>query len=111
MKKLSVFILIFACLLTLTGCGREAARPTDRRPMILHDGVLYLDTGKAMPAEIDPSAIIGEINSTVKQSEIPTEDGQSNFGCVGSLYAMCEGGLAVMVYNEWHLFEAEEQSD
>ena len=42
---------------------------SDRRPMIMVNGDMYLDTGKEVSVEIDESAIIREISSSVDQSE------------------------------------------
>ncbi|MBQ5818677.1 MAG: glycosyl hydrolase 115 family protein [Bacteroides sp.] len=36
---------------------------TDLRPMLFADGTVWMDTGRAVPAEIDPSAILGEAMS------------------------------------------------
>ncbi|MBR6951656.1 MAG: hypothetical protein IKH56_08015 [Oscillospiraceae bacterium] len=82
----------------------------DLRPMILVDGVIFMDTGKALAVEVDPSAVLGEITSSVAGDKRPTEDGQSNFECVGSQYAYFEDGLVVLIHNEWWLFEREDPS-
>lgn len=101
-------VIISACL--LGGCANQS--PADLRPMVCVEGVLYVDTGKAVPVEIDPSAILGTIGSSVDSSEIPTENGQSNFGSVGAEYAFCEDYLVVMLNDEWYRFDSEkEQSD
>lgn len=70
-------------------------------------GRLYLDTGKQVSVEVDDSVIIGEINSSVDQSEKPTEEGQSNFGSIGSKYAYYEENIVVLINNKWILFEKE----
>lgn len=79
----------------------------DLRPMIMFNGELYLDTGKQIPVEIDESAIIGEVRSSVNQSEKPTEEGQTNFVSIGSKYAHFEDNIVVLINNEWVLFEKE----
>ena len=80
---------------------------SDRRPMVMVNSVLYLDTGKQVPVEINESAIIGEIRSSVDQSEKPTEEGQTNFGSIGSKYAYYEENIVVLINNKWVLFERE----
>ena len=75
--------------------------------MIMAKGRLYLDTGKQVSVEVDDSVIIGEINSSVDQSEKPTEEGQSNFGSIGSKYAYYEENIVVLINNKWILFEKE----
>lgn len=53
-----------------------------------------------MPAEIDPSAILGETTSYT--DAWPSEDGQTNFSrTLGLPYAQVEDGLAVLYENEW----------
>lgn len=53
-----------------------------------------------MPAEIDPSAILGETTSYT--DTWPSEDGQTNFSrTLGLPYAQVEGGIAVLYENEW----------
>ena len=47
---------------------------------IMYEGILYRTTGKAIPAEVDESAIVGEIGSVVPLSQLPTKDGEANFG-------------------------------
>lgn len=81
----------------------------DRCPMIRVDSALYFDTGKTMAGEVDPSAIVGKISSTVDQSQIPQEDGQSNFDYVGADYAKVEEGVVILIDGEWVLFEPETE--
>lgn len=80
---------------------------TDLRPMIMVNGELYFDTGKQIPVEIDESAIIGEVRSSVNQSEKPTEEGQTNFGSIGSKYAHFEDNIVIFINNEWVIFGKE----
>ncbi|MDW5298724.1 MAG: M56 family metallopeptidase [Sedimentibacter sp.] len=80
---------------------------TDLRPMIMVKGELYLDTGKQISVEIDESAIIGEVSSSVDQSEKPTEEGQTNFVSIGTKYAHFEDNIVVLINNEWVIFEKE----
>ena len=80
---------------------------SDRRPMVMVNGMLYLDTGKHVPVEINDSAIIGEISSSVDQSEKPTEEGQTNFGSIGSKYAYYEKNIVILINNKWMLFERD----
>lgn len=84
---------------------------SDRRPMIMVNGILYLETGKQVPVEIDDSAIIGEISSLVDQSEKPTEEGQSNVGSLGSKYAYYEENIVVLINNKWVLFIREHSTE
>lgn len=78
---------------------------TDLRPMLFAEGNIFMDAGLAVPAEIDLSAVLGQIRSSVSADEIPEEEGQSNFGCEGSRYARFEDGLVVEIGGEWFFFE------
>ncbi len=92
----------------LSGDGGQQAALSDRKPMIMIEGELYLDTGRAMPAEMAPSEILGTITSNVPSSELPTEDGQSNFNCIGAEYARSEDGIALKLNQQWWYFQKEE---
>ena len=106
MKKL---VAILLCLL-LTACGQQAT-PNDYIPMLMVEGEHYLDSGKGpVPGEVAPEAILGQIASTVDQSQKPTQDGQSNFGCVGADYARVKEGIAVLIDHEWYIFVKEPES-
>jgi hypothetical protein len=85
----------------------ETSEKWDRRPMIMVDGQIYMDTGKQMAIEIDDSAILGTITSSVDGTEKPAKNGESNFGCEGAQYAFYDGGLVVMLQNEWVFFARE----
>lgn len=78
---------------------------TELRPMLFADGAIYMETGRAVPAEIDESAVMGRITSAVPGDEQPTREGQSNFGCEGSRYARFEDGIVVEIGGEWFYFE------
>ena len=104
--KAAAALCIACCCLLLCACRAQDTR-WDRKPAVMVSGVLYLDTGKAVPVEMDESALLGAISSSVAGHELPTEDGQSNFGCVGAKYAHFEGELVVLLNHEWYLFEKE----
>lgn len=109
-KNLSFLVLILFFTLTITTCGNmevEEKMLSDRIPMIMVEEHLYLDTGEKISVEIDDMDIIGNITSEVAGSEIPTQNGQSNFGCVGSEYAYFDDGIVIMINNEWQYFRKE----
>ena len=109
MRRALRLLLALICILSLlTGCAHQE-REWDRRPMVLVKGTIYLDTGKQIPVEVHESAVLGEITSSVDPSEIPTEEGQSNFGWEGAEYAFYEDGLVVLIDHEWVLFEKETE--
>ena len=102
-------IALACCLTLLIGCSpTEPAEKWDRRPMVMVDGVIFLDTGKELAVEIAESAILGTITSSVDGSEMPTQNGESNFGSEGAPYAYLDDGLVVLLNNEWVFFEKEQ---
>ena len=80
--------------------------PNAMVPSIMHEGSLYRTTGKAIPAEVDESAIVGEISSVVPLSQLPSKDGEANFGQIGDPYAITSDGLLVIMNHEWVIFES-----
>lgn len=112
-KKPTVWVLAAAIIAVaiiiaaLISNPKQEARLDDLRPMIMVNGELYLDTGRSVHAEIDESAIIGEVKSSVSPSEKPAEEGQTNFGFTGANYARFEENIAVLIDNEWYVFEKE----
>lgn len=110
MKKILSSVLILFLSIAITAYGNKEVEEKmlwDRIPMVMVEEHLYLDTGEKMLVEIDDSSIIDTITSEVDGSEIPTQNGQSNFGCVGAEYAYCDEGIVVMINNEWQFFRKE----
>lgn len=83
-----------------------SATAFDLKPMLMLDGNLYLDTGKEEPMGAS-IAIDGEILSTVEQTKKPAENGQSNFGFVGSNYCIDEHGVVVQINDKWIRFKKD----
>ena len=110
MRKWIAFILILVCVLTLMACGANEQvapeTPNAMVPSIMYEGNLYRTTGKAIPAEVDDSAIVGEISSVVPLSQLPAKDGEANFGQNGDPYAITSDGLLVIMNHEWVIFES-----
>lgn len=116
MKKLIAFLLAISLCLTFIGCGKTAPDVTEREegmpdkpnvqvPCVVYQGVLYCTTGELiLDVDVDESMIIGEITSVVDMTELPTKDGEANFGQVGMPYALVSEGLAVRIDNFWRLF-------
>ncbi|MBE5966653.1 MAG: hypothetical protein E7255_06765 [Lachnospiraceae bacterium] len=108
-----LFSIVLSICFVLAGCSKDQKTSEeliqwDRIPTIMVEDVLYLDTGKQIPVEIEDTSILGTISSDVDATEIPAENGQSNFGCVGSEYAFYEDGVVVMIDNEWQFFRREK---
>ena len=112
MKKYSSIILSILCILIMAGCSKKEQivpdTPNAMVPSIIYQGSLYRTTGKQIPAEVDESAILGEISSVVPLNKLPTKEGEANFGEIGDQYAITSDGLLVKMNNEWTLFELSE---
>ncbi|MEG3029891.1 MAG: hypothetical protein RR827_05785 [Oscillospiraceae bacterium] len=82
-----------------------------RRPMVMVDGCLYLDTNKEISVKIEDNDVVGKILSSVDSSKIPTENGQCNFvSGVGAKYAFYNDGLALFLTEEgdkWIFYEKD----
>ena len=87
----------------------EEAVSWDLIPMVMVDGVLYLDTGKESTVMARCSMMDGEITSQVDGSQQPTIDDQSNFGTgYGYQYGAMEGTIEIHMNGKWWIFATEE---
>ena len=73
MKRIMFLLPALLLSLLLTGCGRAVSEtPDSYLPTIMLDGVLYHLSDKGeMSGDVDPSAIQGEITSTVPLTQPP----------------------------------------
>ncbi len=111
MKKILACILVLCTIIALAGCGKSQTEPTTPNtylPTIMYDGKLYRSTFKGIEGEVDQTEIIGNVSSTVPLSQLPTENGQANFGDTDTPYAMTESGLVAKFNGEWTLFTTDE---
>lgn len=72
---------------------------------IMVSDTLYEYTGVVVPAEINKRDILGKITSVVDYYEMPSENGQANFGVKGAKYAQYEDDIVVLIDDEWILFK------
>jgi len=115
MKKFIAMVSCFVLLMSLTGCGALQRDPKSDGPhaqmdypaAIMVDGVIYLKSAAAMPAEVDVSAVIGY---TIAYTDtFPEQNGETNFNRqLGMPYARVAEGIAVLYENEWYLCLPEE---
>lgn len=81
----------------------------DLVPMVMVNGVLYLDTGTESTVEGRCGMLDGEIDSAVDQSERPTKDNQSNFGVgYGYQFGETERTIDVLIDGKWWIFATEK---
>ncbi len=111
MKKMLAILLFLAYLFVMvTGYSKKPAQEDlkwDKRPMVMIDDSIYMDTNTEIFVDADNVDIIGTIISSVDGSELPAENAQSNFGCEGSEYAYYENNVIVKINGKWILFEQE----
>lgn len=103
MKRLICICLTALLCMSLCSCAELNKRvETDYAAAIMVEGEIYLKAASPMPAEIDPSAIIGYTDSYT--DTFPKKDGETNFNRELDMpYARVEGGIAVLYENEWYL--------
>ena len=73
-------------------------------PMVFVDGGLYCDIGEESTRTERVGAFDGEITSTVKQSERPTEENQSNFGTGYGYQYGANGTIEILINGKWWVF-------
>ena len=90
-----------------TPADRAAEELGDLIPMVMVDGVLYLDTGEVSTKEREDGLFDGEITATVDQGKQPTENDQSNFGTGYGYQYGINGTIEIYINEKWGVFEAE----
>jgi len=109
----AVFALAL-CSLLFTGCAakeQEEETVYDRRPMVMVDSRIYLDTGRESYVTGRCAVLDGEITSEVDGSEKPAENDQSNFGTGYGYQRMDENTIELYINEKWIVFEAEDRVD
>ena len=115
MKRFVSIFLFVLIIVGIVGCGKKEQvvpdTPNAMVPSIIYEGIRYRTTGKEIPAEVDESAIVGRISSVVPLSQLPTKEGEANFGEIGDPYAMTSEGLLVLMNNDWVSFVLFDDTD
>ena len=93
--------------------AQEPAAPSDmqwdRIPMVMVDDILFLDTGEQADDRGLTGQPEGEITSSVDQSQLPTQNGQSNFGTgYPYRYGTMWGTMEVYSNGKWWIYAREE---
>ena len=84
----------------------------DRIPMVMAGGAMYYDTGRESTVTGRCGVMDGEITSAVDQTEVPSENDQSNFGAgYGYQWGPEEGTLEVCIDGKWLVFERRYADD
>lgn len=78
-------------------------------PMVMVDGVLYLDTGIYSTPSFTNRTYDGEITSAVRASEKPTQNNQSNFDTgYGYVIGSLDGTIEIEMNGKWRIFATEK---
>lgn len=87
----------------------EEEKKWDLIPMVMVNGILYLDTGHTNTDIHECGMPDGENTSAVDSSEQPTADNQSNFGTGYEYqYGTREGTVELYMNGKWRIFATEE---
>ena len=99
MKRILVILLLCSCMLAgCTSYGQE----TDYLAAIMVYGDIYYLSVEEISGEVDESAILGYTESYT--DTFPEKNGETNFNReLGMPYARVEGGIAVLMDDEWYL--------
>lgn len=107
MKKYFSFLSLIVSIMLLSGCS---SREVPAEIILKVNNTLYYGTDETGPMG-DSGCVEGQILSTVEEGAIPTENGSSNFGCVGNSYTFDSGDGFIMVFMDdeaWHCFYSEK---
>lgn len=105
MRKYLVWIFVLVCLLGMAGCGEKHS--ADAAAALMVNGTVYYSTGRAVPGEVDESAI--HYTTGYAENGIPQKDGEANFDRdAGTPYAVVEGNkVVVLLEHEWIEFKVK----
>lgn len=100
-------IILSACSAANGSREKKEVSPEDRILMV--EGKLYYGTAEIGPMG-DSGSVGGEIQSSVNEDELPSEEGQSNFGGIGNSYTWDtgNGGIMVFIEDEWYWFYTDD---
>lgn len=109
-KKLLVFLIVMVCMFGMIACAaQEEEVKYDLIPMVMVDGVIYVDTGYTGTYKSNDGTYDREITSTVAGYEAPTENDQSNFGTGFKYrYGETEGTIEINMNHRCCIFATEE---
>lgn len=110
LRKTAAILLGLILVLSITGCAKQVEEEPkyDLIPMVMVDGVLYLDTGFTGTYRTGDT-YDREITSAVEGYEKPMEDDQSNFGAgYRYRYGAAEGTIEIEMNSRCCIFATEQ---
>lgn len=72
------------------------------------DGKLYYDTGKESTVKGRCGVMDGKIETTVHEGQIPSDEGQSNFGVGFEYQRGADNTIEMLINQKWIVFEAKD---
>ena len=108
-RTVAAILLALICALSIVGCAKQEEESVqyDLIPMVMVDGVLYLDTGYN-GTYVTGDTYDREITSAVQGYEQPTENDQSNFGTGFKYrYGAREGTIEIEMNSLCRIFATE----
>ncbi|MBS6448207.1 MAG: hypothetical protein KH382_11570 [Clostridiales bacterium] len=108
-RTVAAILLALICALSIVGCAKQEEESVqyDLIPMVMVDGVLYLDTGYN-GTYVTGDTYDREITSAVQGYEQPTENDQSNFGTGFKYrYGEREGTIEIEMNSLCRIFATE----
>ena len=111
MKRL-VMVLV---LLLLVSCGKKEEdvpviiEETVKERMIMLDSTIYYDTGKVNSTIGRCGTMDGYINSSCKETEIPSVNNQSNFGKGYGYQIGFKDTIEVLIEGSWFIFSPNKE--
>ena len=124
MKKFLPLAIAAVCLFMFSGCGKTAgyvrvyedvpdAEPEnytepDVRPAVMIDGELYCSDGRESEITGRCGVMDGEITSSVGENELPSRNGESNFGSGFGYQVISSDTLEVNIDGKWIVFELQK---
>ena len=104
-RIIALFVVLVLCggiLLIVCFANRQAERQSwDYKPHVMYNDTLYADEGHEY--EDLEYTRVSVVRSSVKADTLPTENDQTNFGCVGCGIYTAEGMDGyVFIFSEGH---------
>ena len=102
-----VMIVFIVCVSLLAGC-KSYGQATDYPATIRINGKIYYLSVEEISGEVEESAILGY---TISYTDTyPEKDGETNFNReLGMPYAKVDGGMAVLMNDEWYFCYPRER--
>ena len=117
MKKIFGILIIAMLVIFMLACGEESSIKENKEDTVSTTEVLFMVNSKLYYGtdETGPmgsaSSVEGEIVSSVEENEIPSQNAESNFGCIGNPYTYAFDSNMIMILmddEEYHIFYEKE---